>query len=215
MQPHSRPHQPRRPILRRGGFTLAEVAVTIAIIGIALTLVVEGLNKAKFESAHTRNLKVARELALATLGELAGGVYSSELETDDELEGTYADQGYPLFEYEVLIGDQQFTDRSDEDEDRYGLPYDTVRARREREEELEADRGEEDEEEVEEPYEVVKIRVRFPSFVTDGSTGEFSELILEQWMEWSLVHGETEEGAAAGGAPGEVNSESSGSGAPR
>jgi prepilin-type N-terminal cleavage/methylation domain-containing protein len=172
----------------RAGFTLAEVAVTIAIVGIALTLLVQGLNKAKFEAAQTRNLKVARELALVTLGEIAGGVYAEELDDDDRFDGTYADLGHPEFTFEVLIGDSaQF---EDEEEGESNLPYDTVRARREREEEQNDD---EDEEDIEEPYETVRIRVRFPA-IEDFS----NQLDLEQWMEWELIHG-TEEDADGGG----------------
>lgn len=179
----------RQQTTRRGGFTLAEVAVTIAIVGIALTMLVQGLNKAKFEAAHTRNLKVARELALTTLGEIAGGVYADELDDDDRLDGTYADYGYEDFSFEVLIGDQQFEDVDDDEQDS-NLPYDTVLARRQREEDARADSDEdedEDEDEIEEPYETVKIRVRFPAIKEYDN-----DFTLEQWMEWSLIHGEPE-----------------------
>ncbi|MEO0649905.1 MAG: type II secretion system protein [Planctomycetota bacterium] len=179
------------------GFTLAEVAVTILIVGGALTLLVQGLNNAKFEAAYTRNLKVARELAVTTLGEIAGGVYAEDLENDDRIDGTYADFGYEQFSFEVLIGtDNEFTDADDAyDNDDTRLPYDTVRARREREDE---ERDDEDEDEVEEPYETVRIRVQFPQIK------EYKcELELEQWMEWSLIHGSPEdESGAAGGLTG-------------
>lgn len=186
----ARPHTqaPRSGGAAPAGFTLAEVAVTIAIVGIALTLLVQGLNKAKFEAAQTRNLKVARELALVTLGEIAGGVYAEELDDDDRFDGTYADLGYPEFTFEVLIGDEaQFEDEEDGESN---LPYDTVRARREREQEQNDD---EDEEDVEQPYETVRIRVRFPA-IEDYS----NQLDLEQWMEWELIHG-TDEDPDGGG----------------
>ena len=122
------------PSKNANGFTLAEVAVTIAIVGIMLSMLAESLHGAKFQAAYTRNCKVARELALLTLGELVSGVYSDELDGDDRLEGTYADQGYEDFTYELLVGDEQFDDYDARD-DETTLPYDTVRARREREEE--------------------------------------------------------------------------------
>lgn len=166
---------------RPAGFTLAEVAVTIAIVGIALTMLVQGLNRAKFEAAHTRNLKVARELALVTLGEIAGGEWRDEIEDGLELR-TYADQGYPEFSYEVLVGDEQFPELEDVEG---SLPFDAIEARREREREA---ASENDEEVVEEPYEQVRIRVLFPT------SGDYrGELHLEQWIEWKLVYGEDPE----------------------
>ncbi|MFM7297984.1 MAG: type II secretion system protein, partial [Planctomycetota bacterium] len=45
---------PRR--LRRG-FTLAEVAVTIALIGLALAWMLQVLNASKLTAAYSRNLK--------------------------------------------------------------------------------------------------------------------------------------------------------------
>jgi prepilin-type N-terminal cleavage/methylation domain-containing protein len=191
-----RAHGPRSARARRaprgrGGFTLAEVAVTIVIVGIALTMIAQGLHKSKFEAAHTRNLKVARELALTTLGEIAGGVYAEDLEGDDRLDGTYADYGYEKFTYEVLIGeDQKFPDV--DDDRRSALPNDTVLARREREEEERRDSDEDEEDDVEQPYEVVKIRVIFPTFKEYKN-----DLVLEQWMEWRLIHGEPENAGAA------------------
>lgn len=184
---------------RSTGFTLAEVAVTIAIVGFMLTMLAQGLHGAKFQAAYTRNYKVARELAVVTLGELASGVYSNELEGDDRLEGTYADEGYPDFYYELLIGDEQFDDY-DASEDRTSLPYDTVRARQDREEEARRENDDDDEdEEVEEFYETVRIRVFFPA-IKDYP----NELVLEQWVEWALIHGESEE-EATGGASGSIS----------
>ena len=52
----------------RAGFTLAEVAVTLVIVAIGPTLVLQGLNTSKMSAAQTHNRKVARELALLTLG---------------------------------------------------------------------------------------------------------------------------------------------------
>lgn len=170
---------------RNGGFTLAEVAVTILIMAAALTLLVEGLNGAKFEAAHTRNLKLARELAVMTLGEIAGGEWSEEIEDGLEMR-TYADFGYPEFGYEVLVGDEQFPELEDVEST---FPHDAIEFRREQERE-ELEESGEDEEEITEPYEQVRIRVTFPT------AKQFKgELTLEQWIEWELVYGEPEQEA--------------------
>ena len=53
-----------RPALDASGFTLAEVAVTIVIVGIALTLVPARVStRSKFEAAlHAQPDRLAREL---------------------------------------------------------------------------------------------------------------------------------------------------------
>ena len=45
---------------RRSGFTLIEVAVTLAIVAIGLTLCLQSLFTSKATAAQTRNLKLAR-----------------------------------------------------------------------------------------------------------------------------------------------------------
>ncbi len=115
---------------RTSGFTLAEVAVTIVIVGIAVVMMLQSLNRAKLESAHTRNTKLARELALITLGQIESGLFRDDLERG--LSGTYADEGYPMFAYEVVAGDDSFVS-SDSGTD--GDRFDTFEDRRRREEE--------------------------------------------------------------------------------
>ena len=61
---------PRHKTATRGGFTLAEVAVTIALVGLALVYMLQGLNTAKITAAYTRNIKLSKELALLTLGRI-------------------------------------------------------------------------------------------------------------------------------------------------
>jgi len=91
----------------RAGFTLAEVMVTIVIVGVALVLVLQGLNATKFEAAHTRNLKFARELGLLTLGQIEAGPFQEDSDRE-RLLGTYAEQGHEYFAYEVVFGDDGF-----------------------------------------------------------------------------------------------------------
>ena len=178
----------RSPRSSTAGFTLAEVAVTLAIVGISLLWVLEGLNRAKVTAAHAHNVKVARELALMTLGEIEAGMYWEDLD-EDGIEGNYAEEGYDGFSFVVVMGDDSLPDRYEADEEGSRLPYDTLKDRRQREEEERDD----DDEEVEEPYERVTIQVVFPKF-----TEEPNELVLERWIPWEQVYGsEDDEGSAA------------------
>lgn len=179
----------RRAAQRRGGFTLAEVAVTLVIVGIGLLFVLQGLSTSKFTAANTHNRKVARELALYTLGEIQSGLYREDLD-DDRLGGNYGDQGYEEWEWEVLFGDEEFRDEDTQDE---GLFFDTFSDRQRREDEADEDDDDDDDEEATEPYEKVRIRVYFPKL------GEFpNDLTLERWMPWEDVYGPDEDEADAG-----------------
>jgi len=184
----------------RRGFTLVEVAVTLIIVGITLLWVLEGMNRAKMTAAHTHNTKLAAELALQTLAEIESGLYWEDID-EHGLAGNYAEEGYESFSYEVVLGDETFTDVSEEDAG--SLPFDTFdeKVRRKQEAERDADDKEEDEEEeAEEVYERVKIKVTFPK-----ATEETPEVILERWIPWKQVYGEEEkedEGKSAGPAGG-------------
>jgi len=169
-----------------GGFTLAEVAVTIVIVGIGMLLVLQGLNTAKMTAAHTRNFKLARELALLTLGQVASGQFQEDIENG--LVGSYAEEGYPDFSFEVIVGDQTFTE-----EQEYGV-FDSWRAARERREEEEED--DEEAKEREEPFEKVKIRITFPQ-IRVAEQELKNELVLEEWIPWKQVYGLSEEELAA------------------
>ena len=173
---------------RRSGFTLAEVMVTLIVVGITLTLILQGLNTAKITAAHTHNRKVARELALYTLGEMEAGLFWEELEVgDDQFYGTYAEQGYEAFEWEIIVGDESFTEY-EESEDGY---HDSYAYRRYKEEEQREDDDRDEDEESTEPYERVSIRVTFPKL------GEQSnEITLERWIPWKQVYGVDEEALA-------------------
>lgn len=175
---------------RASGFTLAEVAVTIVVVGFALVLVLEGMNKAKMFAAHTHNAKIAAELASLTLAEIESGLYWDEIDQMG-LDGTYAEEGYETYYWEVIVGDETFPDLQDADP---LLEHDTWAYQRERELD-QRDEDDEDEEEIEEPYEKVRIRVTFPQF-----TDQKAEIILERWIPWEQVYGvdeEDEEAAAA------------------
>ncbi len=171
------------------GFTLAEVAITIVIVGIAMVMMLQSLNSAKLDAAHTRNLKLARELGLLTLGEVEAGLHRDEIARG--IAGTYADEGYPTFRYEVLVGAESFPDEAPQ----IGERFDSFSWRREREEEQRRDRGEDDP--IREPYEKVRIRISFPQ-VQDLP----NHLVLERWMVWDRVYGDEEDDGRSGGSRG-------------
>lgn len=162
----------RRPA---GGFTLAEVAVTIVIVGLALVIMLQGLNTAKVTAAHTRNSKLASELARLTLGRVASGMFQEDIDTDAYLAGSYADEGYPEFSWELITGEEAFGDPED-DRDR----FDSFR--------WDEREDQEEDEEAEKPFEKVKVRVIFPTMRELSN-----ELILEEWIPWKQVYGEEED----------------------
>lgn len=166
----------------RAGFTLAEVAVTIAVVGLALVWMLQALNAAKVTAAQTRNLKLARELALLTLGQVESGLFEEDLD-DETLAGTYAEEGYSDFAYEVVIGDANFQPPPDSE------AFDNWLDERQRA--LAQDDGED---EAEQPYEKVQVKVIFPPI------GELeNELIMERWLPWEQLHPSEETAPAAEG----------------
>jgi prepilin-type N-terminal cleavage/methylation domain-containing protein len=168
------------------GFTLVEVAVTLLIVGIGLTLCLQSLFTAKATAAHTRNLKLARELGVQTLGQVESGLFQDEIRSD--YYGTYAQEGYEAFSFVIMLGDDAFAEYDEYDSD--SMYHDTFAARRDREWEARRDAGE-DEDDFEEPFEKVKVQITFPK------TGEYNnQLVLENWMPWKQVYGEDEEEAA-------------------
>lgn len=160
------------------GFTLAEVVVTIAVVAIALTLAFQSLNVSKLIAAHTRNSKLARELALYTLGQIEAGLFWEDIETGRT--GIYED--YPNYSYELALGDETFIE-VDPNEG----PFDTW-AYREEQRRLADDYDADAEEEQIQPYEEVRVKVTYPAM------REFpNEVILERWVRWVQVYGEEEE----------------------
>lgn len=196
---------------RRAGFTLAEVAVTIAIVGLALAWMLQTLSSSKMTAAYSRNLKLARELSLYTLGQIESGLFDEELDSE-RIEGVYADEGYPDFAYEAVIGDESLSPDPTNQQS-----FDNWRHERDQRERQRSSTSaaSEDEEEVEEPYERVQVRVTFPKL------GELkNEYVIERWLPWRQLHPEEatgEDGGAAGGAGASSASSAgkSGSGAAR
>lgn len=173
--------------MRRAGFTLAEVAVTIVIVGMALLFVLQGVSTSKFDAANTYNRKVAMGLALQTLGQLQSGLFWEDI--DDHLGPfTYAEEGYEEFSWEVVLGDEALTDLPEPES---SLAHDSYRYAQEQEEEEDEDDEEED---AAQPFEKVRIRVVYPKL------GNYpNELVLERWIPWAQVYGAEEEAEGASG----------------
>lgn len=170
----------------QAGFTLAEVAVTIVIVGIGLTLILQGVNSAKMAAVNTHNTKLARDLALETLGEIESGLFQEDVEdSEDTLSGNYGERGYPNFYWEVVLGDETFPDLADRAESQL---HDSWRPDPYADEDEDEDEEDESDEENTEPYEKIKIRITFPPLQEYKNT-----LILEKWMRWEQVYGEEEE----------------------
>jgi len=168
----------------RGGFTLAEVAVTLLIVGMCLMYVLQGL--------HTYQKKVAREMATLTLGHIESGLYWEELEMgDDMIQGSYAEEGYEDYFWEVLFGDDvEFSTRLEEDLEEDALPSDTYQYRQEQLEDHD-DYDEDAAEDTAEPFEKVRVRVELRT-----KTEERVLITMERWIPWELVYGEGEEDGA-------------------
>ncbi|MCE9595087.1 MAG: prepilin-type N-terminal cleavage/methylation domain-containing protein [Planctomycetes bacterium] len=167
---------------RRSGFTLAEVAVTIAIVGLILVFVLQGINEAKLLAAHTRNTRLARELALGTLAGIESGLFLDEI-TDDRLQGNYADDGYADFTFEAVLGEKNFRESRDQ------AGFDNWNTQ----EELDK-REKADEEGTEQPYERVQVKVVFPRI---GEDKDNNQLVLEKWVPWKQIHPDEEKSSSS------------------
>lgn len=162
------------------GFTLAEVAVTIAIVGIVLVVSVQGLNNSKFQAANTRDLKIARELGLFKLAQFESGLYAEDIE--DHMSGDFSEQEYAQFLWEVVLGDEQFDEAVDEEDSGRFNSWAP-----------DEDDEEDTEDEAEEPFQEVRVKVTF-----SGPKDAPKELILERWMTWSHIYGEQEADESGG-----------------
>ncbi|QDU84758.1 hypothetical protein Pla163_18720 [Planctomycetes bacterium Pla163] len=201
---------PTRPA-SASGFTLAEVAVTIVIVGIALVLLIQGLGGAKAQAYYTRNLKLADQLARMTLGEVAAGRYAEDAEFG--IEGSYASEDYPEFTYEVFFGEENFPSDdgsrgSDGRHDSWTYQRERDLERREIEERNDTTNraGEDDEEEPREPYQEIMVRVSFPA-----SREYANHRDVRAWIPWDQVYGPEEEDESSGAGSGAGNGQGNGS----
>jgi prepilin-type N-terminal cleavage/methylation domain-containing protein len=195
----------RAPPRARAGFTLAEVAVTLLIVSMGLVLVMQGLTGAKHSAATTHYRKLARELGGLTLGQLEAGLFWEDLQggssSGDVLTGNYAEEGHEEFSYELVLGDEQFSEESESyGED--GAYHDTWAYQRDREREREDD-DDEEESTVTEPFQKARIRVTFPRLGETDNT-----LVIERWIPWELVYGSEGDNAKPAEESGEGDNES-------
>ncbi|MBL8863009.1 MAG: prepilin-type N-terminal cleavage/methylation domain-containing protein [Planctomycetes bacterium] len=185
----------------RSGFTLAELAVTIVIVGIAVLPLLQMLSSAKLMAAHTRNTKVARDLGLLTLAQIESGLLRDDIDTG--MSGNYAEEGWPDFSFEIAVGDDALP------QVRQDGRYDSWAPKPDAQSERDAE-----EEQSEEPFEKVRVRVAYPKI------HEYSnEVTLERWIPWNQVYGEAEgqnasrnARAAKGAAGGAAGAGSAGAG---
>lgn len=194
-----------RPPLRpattaRAGFTLAEAAVTIAIVAVVLTVMLQGLEGAKFSAAHNRARKTAFELGSEMMGMISAGLWQEEIESG--LTGSFAEQDEPDFYWELALGEDALAEATDDDGTE--RPFDNYAARRDWEDSQDDD--DEEDEESTEPFEKVKLRVSYPKF-----SDYPQELVLERWIRWEQVYGLSEEDLLAEEQAGEAGT---GAGAP-
>ena len=178
----------------RSAFTLAEVAVTIALVGLALAWMLQTLNTSKVTAAYTRNIKLARELALLTMGQIESGLYEEDID-DERIEGSYAEEGYPDFFFEAVIGDENFRPDPNDAQAFDNWRHEQDRKRRE-------SKDSEEEQDAEQPYEKIQVKVTFPRIQELSS-----EYVIERWIPWKQLppddpNAEAAAADAAGGAAG-------------
>ena len=177
------------PHTRSGGFTLAEVAVTLVIVAMTLLLVMQALGSSKLIAAQGNNRKIATQLALLTIARVESGMFWEDLDgLTGSFTGTYAEEGYDAFSWELIIGDEEFADRErDQEESGYFDNYAHRRWRAAEDESFE-DRAREDAYgqtgTTGGPFERVTVRVVFPKL-----TDQDNEYVIERWVPLEQVFG--------------------------
>jgi len=176
------------------GFTLAEVAVTVAIVAIAVTVSLQSLETAKLTAAQTRNMRIAREIGLELMGQIEAGLFREDLETGRG--GSVEINPYLIFYYEFTLGDETFLEDEYADE---GERFDNWSYQRELDRERDDYDEFDDEEDQEQPFEEVRIKITLPVLREEFT----KEIVIERWIPWAQVYGESEEDLEEGeDAPG-------------
>ena len=168
----------------RSGFTLAELAVTLAIVAVVVLFVLQGIYASRDDAYHTHNLKLARELALLTLGRIESGQYQEEIR--GSYFGPFVYEDNETFEWEVAFGGEPLRERADDGS------FDSWN-----EERLYEEDQDDYDEDAAEPYEQVEIKVTFPPI-----GGRSGELFMVRYMPWTQVYGEDEEDEDSSGSSG-------------
>jgi prepilin-type N-terminal cleavage/methylation domain-containing protein len=89
---------------RAAGFSLLEVMVSVAILGLSLVLIVEMVTNNVRATHHARNVTTATFLARTKIAALEDDIlHVGFSDTDQEDSGSFADEGFPSFSWTTLI----------------------------------------------------------------------------------------------------------------
>jgi prepilin-type N-terminal cleavage/methylation domain-containing protein len=193
-----------RPRPGRGGFTLIEVTLALAILAFGLVSALLAREKARDVAFVARNLKLARLLGGNLLAEIQSGLREDLI---DGSAGDFFDEGYPEFDWTVAIGEESVAAAEDyRDAESLSGYYAEREASR-----VEAKAA--GEEIPPDPWTVVAIRVSYPTlteergvFVLHGRVktavleGDFEALLEEATEGEGGDPGAGSEGGGAGGA---------------
>jgi general secretion pathway protein I len=91
--------------LRREGFTLLEVVVAMAILGVALLAIFDLNAGAVASHAYVKRLTIATQLARSKMTDIEQELYDKGFELDDVVErkGDFADEGWTGFTWKASI----------------------------------------------------------------------------------------------------------------
>ena len=153
-------------------------------MGLTITYTLQALSSAQTTAAHTHEVKLAREMALRTLGEISTGRYQAEM--NDVIQGSYPEDVAPYMRYQIAFGEATLPRHGDPRDEGYEREtVDNWENRRRWEDE----QSDDEEDTTEEDYEIVKIRVIFPKH--SDELDDFIE--LEAWIPWDQVYGAEDE----------------------
>lgn len=92
------------PTRRRGGFTLLETMVAMAILSVALMAIFDLNSGAVANHVYTKRLTVAALLSRSKMTDLEQKLYDDGFEQDDdEQSGDFSDEGWPQFKWRARI----------------------------------------------------------------------------------------------------------------
>jgi len=151
--------------VKRAGFTLVEVMVAVAAIGLAIVPALAARNQALAMAVEARNLSVVSRLAVQLLHRIEAGRVPDLF---DGYSGDFTEEGFPQITYVLGIGDaSNYTSGIGEDDAEQAwrrLAEETWRNREDAEDELE--------------NKPLKTRV-FLSIQYEGGDGEPREYLVE------------------------------------
>lgn len=94
----------RRPQLRSRAFTLLEVVVALAILGVSLVAVLDINASAVYSHVYAKKLTVATLLARSKMTDLEQKLYDEPLSPDDDEDaGDFSEEGWPGFKWRAKV----------------------------------------------------------------------------------------------------------------